>query len=64
MPPIGPRGTDPELQPVGDRCEECGAELTAVELELAMETDPPALCSIHAIEDESWIADEHDELTE
>jgi hypothetical protein len=29
-----------------------------------METDPPALCSIHAIEDESWIADEHDELTE
>jgi methionyl-tRNA synthetase len=40
----------PELQPVGDRCEECGAKLTPQELKLAMETGGPALCTIHATE--------------
>ena len=54
----------PELQPVGDRCEECGAKLTPAELRLAMETGGPALCTIHATEDEPGLAgDEDDELT-
>ncbi len=53
----------PELQPGGDRCEECGAKLTAAELELAMETGGPALCTIHATEDEPGLADEDDPLT-
>ena len=38
--------------------------MTAVELELAMETDRPAVFRIHAIEDEPWIVDEADKLTE
>ena len=35
----------------GDRCEECGAKLTAAELQAVMESGGPALCSIHADED-------------
>ncbi len=34
----------------GDRCEECGAKLTPREIEAAMESGGPALCSIHADE--------------
>ncbi len=34
----------------GDRCEECGAKLTTQEIEAAMESGGPALCSIHADE--------------
>jgi hypothetical protein len=34
----------------GDRCEECGAKLTAREIEAVMESGGPALCSIHADE--------------
>lgn len=33
-----------------DRCEECGAKLTAAEMQAAMESGGPALCSIHADE--------------
>ena len=40
------------LDEVGDRCEECGAKLTRQELQAAMESGGPALCSIHAAEDE------------
>jgi hypothetical protein len=40
------------LEQVGDRCEECGAKLTQEEIQAAMETGGPALCSIHAAEDE------------
>jgi hypothetical protein len=36
----------------GDRCEECGAKLTAAELQAVLETGGPTLCSIHAAEDE------------
>lgn len=34
----------------GERCEECGAKLTATELEAARESGGPALCRIHADE--------------
>ena len=35
-----------------DRCEECGAKLTPAELQAVMESGGPALCAIHAAEDE------------
>jgi hypothetical protein len=38
------------LETVGDRCEECGAELTEQEIRAALESGGPALCSVHAIE--------------
>jgi len=41
---------------LGDRCEECGAKLTPQELQAAMESGGPALCSIHAAEDEPGLA--------
>ena len=44
------------LDQVGDRCEECGAKLTSAELQTAMEAGGPALCSIHAAEDEPGLA--------
>jgi len=41
----------------GDRCEECGAKLTPAEIQLAMESGGPALCTIHA-EEEVPLAEE------
>ncbi len=38
------------LDQVGDRCEECGAKLTRAEIEAAMESGGPALCTVHADE--------------
>jgi hypothetical protein len=38
------------IETTGDRCEECGAKLTAAEIQAAMESGGPALCSIHADE--------------
>jgi len=38
------------LEQVGDRCEECGVELTAAEQEAVLESGGPALCTIHAAE--------------
>ena len=38
------------LEQIGDRCEECGAKLTPAEIEAAMETGGPALCTVHAEE--------------
>jgi hypothetical protein len=49
---------------VGDRCEECGAKLTPQELQAAMESGGPALCSIHAAEDEPGLAAEEAGFTE
>ncbi len=47
------------LDQIGDRCEECGAKLTPQEIQAAMESGGPALCSIHAAEDEPGLeADE------
>jgi hypothetical protein len=48
------------LEQVGDRCEECGAKLTPQELQVALESGGPALCSIHAAEVEPGLADEDD----
>jgi hypothetical protein len=44
---------------ISDRCEECGAKLTAAEMQAAMESGGPALCSIHADE---FLAVSDDEL--
>jgi methionyl-tRNA synthetase len=38
------------VEDVGDRCEECGAKLTSAELQAALESGGPALCSVHADE--------------
>ena len=40
------------LEPLGDRCEECGVKLTDAEQEESMERGAPALCAIHAAEAE------------
>ena len=47
-----------------DRCEECGAKLTPSELQAAMETGGPALCAIHAAEDEPGLAAEEAGFTD
>jgi hypothetical protein len=40
------------LDPVIERtCAECGATLTAAEIEAAMEAGGPYLCSVHAAEE-------------
>jgi hypothetical protein len=39
-----------------ERCEECGAKLTPAELQAVRESGGPALCSIHAAEDEPGLA--------
>jgi len=44
------------LDKMGDRCEECGAKLTPAELQAVLESGGPALCSIHAAEDEPGLA--------
>jgi hypothetical protein len=44
------------LDKLGDRCEECGAKLTPAEIQAAMESGGPTLCSIHAAEDEPGLA--------
>jgi hypothetical protein len=38
------------LEKVGDRCEECGAKLTAAEQQVALESGGPALCAVHTAE--------------
>jgi hypothetical protein len=49
---------DKSVESVGDRCEECGVKLTPQELEAMLESGGPALCSIHAAEDEPGLAAE------
>ena len=46
------------LESAGDRCEECGAKLTESELQAVLESGGPALCAIHAAEDEPGLAAE------
>jgi hypothetical protein len=47
------------IEDLPDRCEECGAKLTSAEVQAAMESGGPALCSIHGAEDEpGLVADE------
>ncbi len=38
------------MEAPGDRCQECGAELTAAEQQAVLESGGPALCTIHAAE--------------
>ena len=38
------------LESVSERCEECGAALTQREIELALESGGPNLCSVHRAE--------------
>jgi hypothetical protein len=38
------------LETVEERCEECGAKLTAREQQLALERGGPNLCTVHAAE--------------
>jgi uncharacterized protein with PIN domain len=38
------------LDQIGDRCEECGAKLTKAEMEAALDSGGPALCTVHAEE--------------
>jgi hypothetical protein len=38
------------LETAGERCEECGAALTPREIELALETGGPSLCTVHRTE--------------
>jgi hypothetical protein len=46
------------IEKTGDRCVECGAKLTPRELQVVLETGGPALCSIHAAEDEPGLVAE------
>jgi hypothetical protein len=38
------------LESASERCEECGATLTGRELELALESGGPNLCTVHRTE--------------
>jgi len=49
---------------IPDRCEECGAKLTTAEQQAALESGGPALCSIHAAEDEPGLAAEEATFSE
>ena len=49
------------VETVGDRCEECGAQLTERELELVLESGGPVLCTIHAQEQLDDVAEEASE---
>ena len=49
------------IESIGEHCEECGAKLTPAELAQAIETGRPALCTVHAVENEPLDADALDE---
>jgi hypothetical protein len=38
------------LQSADERCEECGAPLTPQEIQAALESGGPSLCTVHASE--------------
>jgi hypothetical protein len=38
------------LESASERCEECGAKLTEREIELALESGGPNLCTVHRTE--------------
>jgi hypothetical protein len=54
---------DDETRERDDRCAECGAKLTAAELQAVMESGGPPLCAIHAAEDEPGLAADEAEFT-
>jgi hypothetical protein len=49
------------LETIGEHCEECGSKLTAAELQQAMESGGPALCTVHATEAAALDAEALDE---
>jgi hypothetical protein len=51
------------LEQIGDRCEECGAKLTRAEIEAALESGGPALCTVHA-DEVVPVGDEDDAFSE
>lgn len=44
------------VETAGERCEECGAKLTAAEIKAVLESGGPTLCAIHAAEQEPGLA--------
>jgi hypothetical protein len=52
------------IERAGDHCQECGAKLTPAEMEAVLESGGPALCAVHAAEDEPGLAAEDPEFTE
>lgn len=48
----------------GERCEECGAQLTSAELQAVLESGGPTLCAIHAAEDEPGLEADDAEIGE
>ncbi|HEY2318653.1 MAG TPA: hypothetical protein VGH67_10160 [Solirubrobacteraceae bacterium] len=48
------------IETAGERCEECGARLTAAELQAVLESGGPTLCAVHAAEDEPGLAVDED----
>jgi hypothetical protein len=54
---------DESLEREDDRCVECGAKLTAAELQVVMESGGPPLCAIHAAEDEPGLAADEAEFS-
>lgn len=46
------------VETAGDRCEECGAELTEQEKAAVLESGGPQLCAIHAAEEVPLEADD------
>ena len=38
------------IEPIRDRCEECGTKLTPQEIQAVLENGGPALCTVHATE--------------
>ena len=51
------------IETAGERCEECGVKLTPSEMQDVLESGGPALCAIHAAEDEPGLAAAEAELT-
>ena len=49
------------IESIGEHCEECGARLTPAELAQAIEGGGPALCTVHAVENEPIDPDAFDE---
>ena len=47
------------IEELPSRCEECGAKLTRAEMEAALESGGPALCTVHA-DEVVPVADEED----
>jgi hypothetical protein len=52
------------VEQAANRCEECGAKLTSAEMQAVLESGGPALCAVHAAEDEPGLAIDEAAFTE